>query len=206
MSRLLNGRRSDASRPWLGRTGQVLVVAVLALFALAPMASGAWAAEDDTFDQDTIFNEAAGFFGDSSEALAKVIEKVFAEHGRPNAYIKGQVIGGALIIGARYGDGMLTHKIFGTHRVYWRGPSIGPDAGADGSKVFTLVYHLPDIDDIFKTFPAIEGSFYFIGGIGVNYQQRDDVILAPIRLGVGLRAGANLGYVKFSEKRNWLPF
>ncbi len=190
-------------RQW---TDRALLVVFAAILGLSLTTSGAGAAEDDTFDQDTIFAEAAGFFGESSEALAKVIEKVFAEQGRPNAYIKGQVIGGAFIVGARYGDGVLVHKIFGERKVYWRGPSIGPDVGADGSKVFTLVYHLPDVEDIFHTFPAVEGSFYFIGGIGVNYQQRDDVILAPIRLGVGLRAGANLGYIKFSEKRNWLPF
>ncbi|MFQ5534890.1 MAG: DUF1134 domain-containing protein [Sphingomonadales bacterium] len=161
---------------------------------------------DDTFDQDTIFNEADEFFGGASEGLAKVVEKVFSEQGRPNAYITGQVIGGALIVGVRYGDGRLTHKIFGEQRVYWRGPSIGVDAGAEGSKVFMLVYHLPDIEQIFQTFAALEGSAYFIGGIGVNYQQRDDIILAPIRTGVGLRFGANLGYVKFTRKRSYLPF
>lgn len=184
-----------------------LALAAILLSGLAFAQNPAFAQNnDDTFDEDTILNEAANFFGGASEALAKIVEKVIGEKGRPNAYISGEVVGGALIIGVRYGDGWLTHKIFGDSRVYWRGPSIGPDFGADGSKVFILVYHLPDIEKIFQMFPAVEGSAYFIGGIGVNYQQVDDIILAPIRTGVGLRFGANLGYVKFSKTRKLFPF
>lgn len=183
----------------------VVLALALALNSAPAMAQNDNSDDDATFDEGTILNEAAGFFGDASEALGKVIEKAFADNGRPNAYITGQVIGGALIVGVRYGDGNLTHKIFGEEKVYWRGPSIGLDAGADGSRIFMLIYHLPDLETIYQLFPAIEGSAYFIAGIGVNYQQKDDIILAPIRTGVGLRFGANLGYIRFSKKRSWLP-
>jgi hypothetical protein len=161
---------------------------------------------DNTYDEGTIIDEAKGFFGQSTEAVAKVIEKVFADLGRPNAYIAGEELSAALVGGLRYGDGELHHKLLGEKRVYWAGPSIGFDVGANGAKTFVLVYNLYDMDEIYQRFPGVEGSFYFIGGVGVNYQQSGDIILAPIRLGVGLRAGANVGYLHYTKNRNLLPF
>lgn len=159
-----------------------------------------------TYDEKSIVNAASDFLGGGSEAIAKVIEKAFKDLGRPNGYIIGTEISGALVVGVRYGDGTLTHKIEGDSRVYWKGPSIGFDAGANGSRLFALVYNLYDVEELYQRFPAVEGSAYFIGGVGMNYQQRGDIIIAPIRVGVGLRLGVNLGYIHITKKRSWIPF
>ena len=163
-------------------------------------------AEDDTYEEDTIIDEAANFFGEGAEGLGEVIEKIFKEQGRPNAYIKGTEASGAIVVGARYGDGDLISKGGGTTKVYWTGPSVGFDAGGNLSKVFVLVYNLPNHDAIFQRFPAVDGSFYYIGGVGANYHQVDNIILAPIRLGVGFRAGVNIGYMSYSREKTWNPF
>lgn len=184
-----------------------LVVLAMAL-AVTPAANSQTETElpEDTFDQESVLDAATGFFGSGAKGLAKVIEKVFADNGRPNAYILGNEGSAALIIGLRYGNGTMFHKIEGERKVHWTGPSIGFDAGANLSKVFVLVYNLYDTDDLFHRFPAVEGSFYWIGGVGVNYQQKGDIVLAPMRVGVGLRAGVNLGYMKYSKKKKLLPF
>ncbi|MDG1707646.1 MAG: DUF1134 domain-containing protein [Emcibacteraceae bacterium] len=161
---------------------------------------------DGTYDKENVINAASGFFGEGSEAVASVIEKAFADLGRPNGYIIGTEVSGALIVGARYGDGALSHKIEGDSRVYWKGPSIGIDVGANGSRVFALVYNLNDTQDLYQRFPAVEGSFYYVAGLGMNYQQVDEIVIAPIRMGVGLRAGVNLGYIHFTKERSWNPF
>ncbi|WP_210414100.1 DUF1134 domain-containing protein [Luteithermobacter gelatinilyticus] len=160
----------------------------------------------NTYDEKSIMNAASDFLGGGSEALAKLIEKAFKDHGRPNAYIIGTEGSGALVVGLRYGDGTLSHKIEGDSRIYWKGPSIGFDVGGNASRVFALVYNLHDVHDIYQRFPAVEGSFYYIGGLGMNYQQKDDIIIAPIRVGVGLRAGANIGYMHLTKDRDWIPF
>ena len=164
------------------------------------------AADKDTYDQDSILKDAADFFDSSTEWLAKVIEKAFKDHGRPHGYIKGQESGGAITVGLRYGDGMLKLKKGATRKVYWQGPSFGCDLGANASKVFVLVYHLPSTEKIFQRFPSVDGSLYYVGGVGINYQQRDNIILAPIRLGVGLRAGASIGYMHYTKAKTLNPF
>ena len=163
-------------------------------------------AEDDTYEQDTILKEAGDFFGSGAEGLADVIEKIFKDKGRPNAYIKGQEASGAIVIGARYGDGMLVRKAGGVAKVHWTGPSIGFDAGGNLSKVFVLIYNLPNTEAIFQRFPAIDGSFYFIGGVGANYHQMDNMVLAPMRFGAGFRAGVNIGYMHYRKEKSWNPF
>lgn len=183
----------------------VLQTAFLLSFFLITAAIPAMA-EDDTYEEDTIIDEAANFFGEGAEGLGEVIEKIFKEQGRPNAYIKGTEASGAIVVGARYGDGDLISKSGGTTKVYWTGPSIGFDAGGNLSKVFVLVYNLPNHDAIFQRFPAVDGSFYYIGGVGANYHQVDNIILAPIRLGVGFRAGVNIGYMSYSREKTWNPF
>ncbi|WP_339863927.1 DUF1134 domain-containing protein [Paremcibacter congregatus] len=160
----------------------------------------------NSYDEKSIVNAASDFLGGGSEAIAKVVEKAFKDHGRPNGYIIGTEVSAALVVGVRYGDGTLSHKIEGDSRVYWKGPSIGFDAGANGSRVFALVYNLHDVEELYQRYPAVEGSFYFVGGVGMNYQQRGDIIIAPMRVGVGLRAGVNLGYLHLSKKRDWIPF
>jgi len=181
---------------------------LLACALVATAAHGAdtkKSAEEDTYDQDSIIKEAVDFFGKSSEGLAKVIEKAFKDHGRPNGYIRGEEAAGAITVGLRYGDGMLTLKSGGSRKVYWQGPSIGFDVGGNLSKVFVLVYHLPSTGKIFQRFPGVDGSLYYIGGAGINYQQRGKIILAPVRLGVGLRAGASVGYVHYTPKKTLNP-
>jgi hypothetical protein len=179
-----------------------LLAAVPGLAADAPKKD----ADKDTYDQDSILKDAADFFGSTTEGLAKVIEKAFKDHGRPNGYIKGEEASGAITVGLRYGNGTLQMKAGATKKVYWQGPSIGFDLGANASKVFVLVYHLPNTEKIFMRFPAVDGSLYYVGGAGINYQQRDKIILAPIRLGVGLRAGASIGYMHYTKKKTLNPF
>ena len=163
-------------------------------------------AEDDTYEEDTILQEADAFFGGGAEGLADVIEKIFKDMGRPNAYIKGQEVSGAIVIGARYGDGTLVRKAGGSIKVHWTGPTIGFDAGGNLSKVFVLIYNLPTTEAIFQRFPAIDGSFYFIGGVGANYHQVDNLVLAPMRFGAGFRAGVNIGYMHYRKEKSWNPF
>ena len=194
---------------WCSRLRTFLQSALLAgLLAAVPVlaADKPKAADKDTYDQDSILKDAADFFGSSTEGLAKVIEKAFKDHGRPHGYIKGQEAGGAITVGLRYGDGMLKLKKGATRKVYWQGPSIGFDLGANASKVFVLVYHLPSTEKIFQRFPSVDGSLYYVGGVGINYQQRDNIVLAPMRLGVGLRAGASIGYMHYTKAKTLNPF
>lgn len=165
------------------------------------------AAEDpNSYSEKEILDAAGAFFGGVSEGLARVVEKVFADQGRPNAYIAGTEGGAAVGVGLRYGAGELYHKLEGLSKVYWRGPSIGFDVGGDISKVFILVYNLDDYRSFYKRFPSGEAGFYFVAGVGVSYKQRHGIILAPLRAGVGLRAGINAGWVKFSPKKSIVPF
>lgn len=161
----------------------------------------------DTYSREELVEVTADFFGVTAEAAASVLERVFADLGRPVGYIAGEEVSGAAGVGLRYGEGYLTLKGANeSQKVYWTGPSIGFDAGGDASRTFTLVYNLNDIDDLYQRYPGVEGSAYFIAGLAVTYQRADDVTLAPIRSGVGLRAGANVGYVAYSRRRNWIPF
>ncbi|MCU7373677.1 DUF1134 domain-containing protein [Paucibacter sp. O1-1] len=174
--------------------------------ALSPAALLAAEDEAKTYDEDSILKAATEFFGSTTEGLAKVIEKAFKEQGRPNAYIKGEEASAALTVGLRYGDGQLQMKSGATARVFWAGPSIGLDAGANASKVFTLVYKLPNAAAIYQRFPGVEGSLYYIGGAGINYQRNKGITLAPIRLGVGLRSGASVGYLHYRREKSLNPF
>lgn len=161
---------------------------------------------DDGYEKDTVISDAADFFGEGAAGIGEVIEKIFKDQGRPNAIIKGEEASGALGVGARYGSGTLKFKNGGSTTVHWTGPSIGFDAGANASKVYVLVYHLPSTDALMQRFPAVDGSLYFVGGISANYHQSDKIILAPMRLGAGLRAGVNVGYMKYTREKTWNPF
>jgi len=160
---------------------------------------------EDTFTKNEITMKAEAFFGAMTEGLATVIEKVFKEQGRPNAYIAGTEASGAIGVGLRYGEGTLFHKCSGSRKVFWQGPSVGWDIGANASKSFVLIYNLKNNDALFQRFPGVEGTFYYVAGVGVNYQRSNDITLAPIRTGVGLRAGANIGYLHYTRKHSWLP-
>lgn len=158
------------------------------------------------YSNDEIVAAGHRFFGTVSSGLAKAVEYVFQQNGRPNGYILGEDAGGAFVAGLRYGEGMLYTKNAGQHRVYWQGPSIGYDFGAEGSKAMILVYNLYSPDDIYNTFSGVSGSAYLVGGVGVTYQKSGHVTLAPIRAGVGARLGANVGYLKYTRRPTWNPF
>jgi hypothetical protein len=193
---------------------------LLILASLATLAAGAALAQDaapgpspqqqsnkaTTYDEDEIVHRASDFMGVTAETAGGIIEKTFKDQGRPSAYIAGEEGSGAFVAGLRYGKGLLYMKGRPAMTVYWQGPSVGFDAGGNGSRVFVLCYNLQYPDAIFRRFPGVDGSAYFIGGLGVNYQRADAITLAPIRAGVGFRLGANLGYLSYSRHRNIIPF
>lgn len=170
------------------------------------MITPASAADQNTYQEDDLIGAAEGVFGKGAQGLGKLIEDILKKQGRPNGYIVGREGGGALVVGLRYGSGTLNHKVEGQRPVYWTGPSIGFDAGANAGSTFVLVYNLYDTEDIYKRFPSGEGVAYLVGGFNASYLRRGDVVLIPIRVGAGLRLGANVGYMKFSKKQRWLPF
>lgn len=163
-------------------------------------------APSDSYQQDDLIGAAEGVFGKGAEGLAGLIEKILKDQGRPNAYIAGREASGAFVVGLRYGSGTLNHKVEGKREVYWTGPSIGFDVGGNAANTFVLVYNLYDTQDLYHRFPAAEGTAYLVGGFTASYLRWGNVVLIPIRLGVGYRLGVNAGYMKFSEKRTWLPF
>jgi hypothetical protein len=195
-SRLIDTTR----RAWLVRAGAgSLVLAVPALGIAADVT------DDSTYDEAGTLKAATDFFGQTTEGLAQVIAKAFREQGRPNAFIRGEEVSAAITAGVRYGEGDLVMKSGATKKVYWAGPSVGFDLGANASKVFVLVYKLPDVQAIFKRYPGVDGSLYYVGGVGLNYQRLDGVTLAPIRLGAGLRAGASVGYTHYRPEKSLNP-
>jgi hypothetical protein len=161
---------------------------------------------DDGYSQNEIIEAGGRFFGSVSKGLASVVEYAFRKSGRPNGYILGEDAGGAFVAGLRYGHGTLYTKDAGTHTVYWQGPSIGYDFGGEGSKTMVLVYNLRDPSQIYERFAGVQGSAYIVGGVGIQYQTHGNVTLAPIRSGIGLRLGANVGYLKYTRSRDWNPF
>jgi len=190
---------------WLRAGFGALLLAVIATSVSAAPARDP--RDDNTYSPEEIAKAGSDFLGVTTEAMAKAVERVFAKYGRPNAYIAGNEGSGAFVVGLRYGEGNLYMKgQGGAEKVFWQGPSAGLDYGANASKVFTLVYNLPNPEAIYQRYPGLEGSAYVVAGIGGNYQQNGRVILAPMRNGVGLRLGANIGYLSYSKERSWLPF
>jgi hypothetical protein len=173
---------------------------------VTPQSTPAPAQPAGTYREGDVLAAAEDVFGKGAEGLADIVRKTFKDRGEPNAYIVGREAGGAIIVGLRYGAGTLFQKVEGERKVHWTGPSVGFDIGGDGSKVFALVYNLNDSEDLFRRYPAAEGKAYLIGGFTANYLQRDNVVIVPIKLGVGWRLGLNAGYMKFSKKGKWLPF
>lgn len=159
-----------------------------------------------TFSADEIVGQGHKFFGSVSRGLAQLVETAFSKWGQPNGYVLGQEGSGAFIVGLRYGDGTLYTKNAGDRRVFWEGPSIGFDTGGEGARTMMLVYNLPETDAIYQRFAGVDGSAYFIGGLGMTALTANNVVLVPIRSGVGLRLGANIGYLKFTPKATWNPF
>ena len=160
----------------------------------------------DTYGEQEILARVEDFFGQGAENLAMTVQKVFREQGEPNGYIAGEEFGAAVGLGLRYGRGVLSTRQTQDRPVFWQGPSIGLDLGVNVAKVFILIYRLPGEPYLFRRFPGVEGSLYFIGGVGVNYLQSGDTVIAPIRLGAGWRQGLSAGYMDFTERAHYNPF
>jgi hypothetical protein len=159
-----------------------------------------------TYTTEEIMVTGHQFFGKTSRGLAEAVEYVFHNQGEPTAYIVGEEAAGAFVGGLRYGEGTIYYKDGTRQKIFWQGPSLGFDFGANGSRAMVLVYNSESPGDLYRRFGGVEGSAYFIGGLGVNFQRHDEIVLAPIRTGVGARLGANVGYLKYSGKPNWNPF
>ena len=161
--------------------------------------------KDLRYTANEITDAGANFFGITTEAMAKGVQHIFGDLGEPDAYIKGDEGGGAFVVGFRYGSGWLVRKTRDPRQVYWRGPSVGFDVGGNISKCFTLVYNLRQDDRLFQRFPGVEGTIYFVAGLAINYMRSGEVTLAPMRTGVGFRAGVNAQYEAYSDRRDWFP-
>ena len=160
----------------------------------------------DQFSSREIIDAGHHFFGSVSKGMAAVVEKASSQWGLPNGYILGEEAGGAFVAGLRYGDGTLYTKNAGDQRVYWQGPTLGLDAGGDGARTMMLLYNLPRTEAIFDRFGGVAGSAYLVGGFGMTALTGNDIVVVPIRSGVGLRLGANVGYLKFTSRPTWNPF
>jgi hypothetical protein len=159
-----------------------------------------------SYSSNELIDAGHRFFGTLSKSLAQIIERAVSQWGVPNGYILGEEGGGAIIAGLRYGEGMLYTKNAGDHKVYWQGPSLGFDLGGEGARTMMLVYNLPSTEAVYDRFGGIDGSAYFVGGFGMTALTANKIVIVPIRSGVGLRLGANLGYLKFTRRGTWNPF
>ncbi|MBL8595401.1 MAG: DUF1134 domain-containing protein [Devosia sp.] len=160
----------------------------------------------DTFSGDELVDTGHQFFGSVAQGLASLVERAVSQFGLPNAYILGEEAGGAIFAGARYGEGTMYTRNQGEHSVFWQGPTVGLDFGGDGSKVMMLVYNLSSVSDVYGRYPGVDGSAYVIGGLGMTVIKYGDVVMVPIRSGVGARLGVNVGYLKFTQEPTWNPF
>ena len=187
-----------------------VVIAALFLLAPAPISAQPGPQQrqqpEQYYSSNEILDAGHRFFGTVSRGLAQIVERTGSQFGLPNGYILGQEGGGAFIGGLRYGEGTLYTKNAGDLRVFWQGPSVGWDFGGEGARTMFLVYGLPATDAIYQRFIGVDGSAYVVGGLGMTVLTFNNVVLVPIRSGVGLRLGANVGYLKFTERATWNPF
>ena len=190
-----------------------LVVAAATLFglgagALAPTVTQAQQMQQNAsgYNIDEVVATGHQFFGTTSGSLAQVVEQAFQQFGLPNGYILGEEAAGAFFGGLRFGEGTLFTKNAGQHRIFWQGPSLGFDVGGDGARTMMLVYNLPSVEGIYGRFGGVSGSAYLVGGLGMTVLKRDDVVLVPVKTGVGARLGVNLGYLKLTPMPTWNPF
>ena len=184
----------------------------LALAALAALTLGLGltstvsAQQQGGYSMEEIVSEGHRFFGSTSGGLASVVEKAFQKYGLPNGYILGEEASGAFLAGLRFGEGTLFTKNAGEHRLFWQGPSFGLDAGGDGARTMMLVYNLPSVEGVYGRFGGVTGSAYLVGGVGMTLLTRDDVMIVPVKTGLGARLGVNLGYLKITPMPTWNPF
>jgi hypothetical protein len=187
-----------------------IVLSLTLLFGLAASPQMALAqatgSVSDTYSSEELVETGSQFFGSVAQGLASLIERSVSSYGLPNGYILGEEGGGAIFGGARYGQGTLYTRNVGELPLYWQGPTIGLDFGGDGSKVMMLVYNLPSINAVYDRYPSVDGSAYVVGGLGMTVIKRKNVVMVPIRSGVGARLGINVGYLKFTQQPTWNPF
>ncbi|MBW9065295.1 DUF1134 domain-containing protein [Rhizobium herbae] len=194
-------RIANAVKTLLLRT-LVTLTAALSLVT----ASHAQSANGNQYSMQEIVDAGHGFFGSTAGGLAKVVENAFSKYGLPNGYILGQEGSGAFVAGLTYGEGDLYTKNAGQHNVFWQGPSLGIDWGGQGSRAMMLVYNLPAVPSLYKRFGGVSGSAYVVAGVGMTVLTDDNIVLVPIRTGVGARLGINVGYLKLTEQPTWNPF
>ncbi|MFG1182604.1 DUF1134 domain-containing protein [Xanthobacter sp. V7C-4] len=183
-----------------------LVLALAALGAAVPASAQGQGPTPQAYSTNELVSKGHSFFGSVSRGLALSIEKAVGQWGQPNGYILGQEGSGAFVGGLRYGEGVLYTRNAGDLKVFWQGPSVGWDFGGDGARTMVLVYNLRSVDDIFRRFGGISGSAYVVAGFGMTALGADGIVVVPIRSGVGVRLGANLGYLKFTPNPTWNPF
>ncbi|RYE56923.1 MAG: DUF1134 domain-containing protein [Rhizobiaceae bacterium] len=179
----------------------MMIVAAASLVAVAPAR-----ADSSQYTAQEIVDAGHGFFGSTTGGLAKVVEQAFKQYGLPNGYILGQEGAGSFVVGATYGEGELYTKNAGQHTLFWQGPSIGLDYGGEGSRVMMLVYDLPKVNAIYNRFGGVSGKAYVVAGFGMTVLKYKNVLIVPIRTGVGARLGVNVGYLKMTRKATWNPF
>ena len=191
------------------RRSAAAFAATLVLGLVALISAGvpqARAQQPEQYSQGELVDAGHRFFGQLSGGLASVVERAVSQYGQPNGYILGEEGSGALLAGARYGEGQLYTRNAGTHKVFWQGPSFGWDIGGDGARVMMLVYNLPDTSAIYRRYVGVNGSAYLIGGFGMTVLSNHDIYVVPVRAGVGARLGVNVGYLKFTDQPTWNPF
>ncbi len=182
-----------------------ILAAVLAIFAMLAGQTGV-ARASDNYSMQEIVDSGHQFFGATSGGLAAVVEKLFAAYGLPNGYVLGEEGSGAIVGGLTYGEGTLFTKNAGDHPVFWQGPSVGWDFGGEGSRTMMLVYNLDTIGDLYRRYLGVSGQAYAVAGLGFNVMRHGDVLLVPVRTGVGARLGLNVGYLKLTQGPTWNPF
>ena len=180
--------------------------AIIATGLMLALAAPAAAQQNSGYTMEEVVAQGHSFFGTAAGGLASVVEHAFQRFGLPNGYILGEEGAGAFVGGLRYGEGTLFTKNAGEHRVYWQGPSIGLDFGGDGARMMMLVYNLPSVENIYGRFGGVTGSAYIVGGLGMTVLQRDNVVIVPVKTGVGARLGINMGYLKITPTPTWNPF
>ncbi len=191
----------------ISRAGErLLSVLIGAVLSVAILLSVPNAHAQDAYTMDEIVDTGSRFFGATSGGLATVIEKIFSTYGLPNGYVLGQEGSGAIVGGLTYGEGTLYTKNVGDHPVYWQGPSLGWDFGAQGSRVMVLVYNLNSVDALYRRYAGVAGSAYVVAGLGFNVLKNGPVLIVPVRTGVGARLGVNVGYLKMTSRPTWNPF
>ncbi len=179
---------------------------VATIIGAASIAAPARADAPQTFSGDEIVDDGHRFFGDVSRGLAQAVQEAGRRWGLPNAYILGQEASAAFVGGLRYGEGKMYTRNAGEQKVYWQGPTVGFDAGADGDRTMMLVYNLPAVDAIYRRYGGLDGAAYFVGGFGFTALGSEGVVVVPIRTGLGWRLGVNAGYLKFTQSATWNPF